>query len=85
MTDSTAPTGDAGSRHAGPTAIESFQVEDRTFPPPAEVVAGALVTDDALYREAEADPEAFWARQARELLTWSQDFDTVVTQLQFVF
>src|SRR5439155_372739 len=30
-----------------------------------------------LYEEAERDPEAFWARQARELVTWFDDFDTV--------
>jgi acetyl-CoA synthetase len=58
--------------------ISSFQVEDRTFPPPPAFAAGALVADDALYDEADADPEAFWARQARELLTWSKDFDTVL-------
>ena len=31
---------------------------------------------DSLYDEADADYEAFWARQARELLTWCDDFDT---------
>ncbi|MCD9625722.1 acetate--CoA ligase [Rhabdothermincola salaria] len=58
--------------------IEDYFVEDRTFPPPPAFVADALVTDDSLYREADADPEAFWARQARELLTWSTDFHTVL-------
>jgi acetyl-CoA synthetase len=58
--------------------IEDYFVEDRTFPPPPEFQAAALVADDALYREADADVEAFWARQARELLTWSTDFDTVL-------
>ena len=34
--------------------------------------------------EAEADYEAFWARQARELVTWFDDFDTVLDwQLPF--
>jgi acetyl-CoA synthetase len=61
---------------AEPT-IEDYQVEDRTFPPPPEFVANALVTDRSLYDEADADAEAFWARQARELLTWHRDFDTV--------
>jgi acetyl-CoA synthetase len=61
---------------AEPT-IEDYQVEDRTFPPPPDFVADALVTDRSLYDEADADPEAFWARQARELLTWHDDFHTV--------
>jgi acetyl-CoA synthetase len=58
--------------------IDTYYVEDRTFPPPPGFVADALVSDDSLYREAEADPEAFWARQARELLTWTKDFDTTL-------
>ena len=64
----------------GPTepTIEDYFGEDRTFPPSAEFRAGALVADRSLYDEAEADLEAFWARQARELLTWFDDFDTVL-------
>jgi hypothetical protein len=31
-----------------------------------------------LYDEAAADYEAFWARQARELLTWDTDFHTTL-------
>jgi acetyl-CoA synthetase len=62
---------------AEPT-IEDYQREERRFPPPPEVVAGALVGDDAIYAEAAADPEAFWARQARESLTWFRDFTTTL-------
>ncbi len=58
--------------------IEDYYHEERTFPPPADFVADALVTDRALYDEADADFEAFWARQARELLSWSKDFTTVL-------
>jgi acetyl-CoA synthetase len=58
--------------------IDTFYVEDRTFAPPPGFAADALVSDDSLYREAEADPEAFWARQARELLTWTKDFETTL-------
>ncbi|MCB0997345.1 MAG: AMP-binding protein, partial [Acidimicrobiales bacterium] len=57
--------------------IEEFYVEDRTFPPAADFAAQALVSDRSLYDEAAADPEAFWARIARETLTWFDDFDTV--------
>ncbi|MGH1505574.1 MAG: acetate--CoA ligase [Acidimicrobiales bacterium] len=59
-------------------AIEVYENEDRTFPPPPEFAGAALVNDRALYDEAEADFEAFWARQARELVTWRKDFDTTL-------
>jgi acetyl-CoA synthetase len=58
-------------------AIEAYQSEDRRFPPPATFAANALVADRSLYQEAERDVEGFWARQARELVTWFDDFDTV--------
>jgi acetyl-CoA synthetase len=58
--------------------IEDYFLEERSFPPSPEFAAAALVSDDSLYREADADHEAFWARQARELLTWSRDFDTTL-------
>ena len=58
--------------------IADFYNEERTFPPPAEFVAGALVTDRAMWEEADADYEAFWARQAREHISWFQDFHTVL-------
>jgi acetyl-CoA synthetase len=66
-----------GSAVAEPT-IEDYFVEDRVFPPPPDFTAHALVTDRSLYEEADADFEAFWARQARELLTWSDDFGTTL-------
>ena len=58
--------------------IEDYYVEDRTFPPAADFQAGALVADSSLHDEAAADLEAFWGRQARDLVTWSTDFDTVL-------
>jgi acetyl-CoA synthetase len=58
--------------------IEDYYVEDRSFPPPESFVAGALVTDRSLFDEAAADREAFWGRQARERLTWFQDFHTTL-------
>jgi acetyl-CoA synthetase len=62
---------------AEPT-IEDYLRENRTFPPPADFLARALVSDRAIYEEADRDMEAFWARHARELLTWFDDFDTVL-------
>jgi acetyl-CoA synthetase len=57
-------------------AIEALLKEGRAFPPPAEL--GAKVTDDRLYREAEADLEGFWRRQADTYLSWYKPFDTVL-------
>ena len=59
-------------------AIGVFEVENRSFPPSSEFVAQANANDRSLYEEAEADYEAFWARQARELVTWHKDFDTTL-------
>jgi acetyl-CoA synthetase len=59
-------------------AIDTFGLEDRTFPPPAAFAAQALLADRTMFEEAAADHEAFWARQARELLTWQRDFDTTL-------
>jgi acetyl-CoA synthetase len=56
------------------STIGVFESEDRTFPPSPEFVAQANASDRSLYDEADADYEAFWARQARELITWDRDF-----------
>ncbi|MCP3934904.1 MAG: acetate--CoA ligase [Actinomycetia bacterium] len=58
--------------------IEDYYSEDRKFAPSADFVAQALTADQSLYEEAAADRLAFWARQARELVTWFEDFDTVL-------
>ena len=58
--------------------IEVYESEARRFPPPPDFAASALVSDSSLYKEAEADYEAFWARQARELITWNSDFHTTL-------
>ncbi len=58
--------------------IEDYYVEDRTFPPSQDFTAAALLSDSSHYEEAAADYEAFWARQARELLTWDEDFHTTL-------
>jgi acetyl-CoA synthetase len=62
---------------AEPT-IEDYLREHRTFAPPADFVAQALVRDDTIYAEADADFEAFWASQARENVTWFEDFHTTL-------
>ncbi|GIU84369.1 MAG: acetyl-coenzyme A synthetase [Acidimicrobiales bacterium] len=60
------------------STIEDLYTETRKFPPPAAFVAQALVKDRSMYEEAEADFEAFWARQARELISWFRDFSEVL-------
>ncbi|MEO3934408.1 acetate--CoA ligase [Micrococcaceae bacterium Sec7.4] len=63
-TTTQAPQGDA---------FENLSQENRKFAPSPEFAANAVVTA-ADYAEADADRPAFWAKQARELLTWSKDF-----------
>ena len=59
-------------------AIEVYEVEERTFPPDPAFVAQANTNDRSFYEEAEADYEAFWASQARDLVTWDTDFHTTL-------
>lgn len=54
-------------------AFENLSQENRRFAPSAEFAANAVATA-AEYAEADADRPAFWAKQARELLSWSKDF-----------
>jgi len=58
--------------------IGVFENENRTFSPSKEFTSKALTSDRSLYDEAEADYEAFWARQARELITWRKPFTKVL-------
>jgi acetyl-CoA synthetase len=60
-----------------PTEYDDLLREDRTFAPSAEFKARAHVRDESLYAEAERDPEAYWARFAREL-EWSKPWDRVL-------
>ena len=57
--------------------IESTLKEDRLFAPSEEFSAKAHLNAEkleALREEAKADPEAFWARLAREELVWEKEF-----------
>ena len=55
-------------------AIDALSYEQRKFPPSAEFKANAIVSDQSLYLEGERDLEAYWARHARELVSWAQPF-----------
>ena len=54
-------------------AIESLMTEDRTFPPPSELQAGAHVSSvaqyEAMWKRSVDDPDGFWLEQA-ESLAW---------------
>ncbi|MEO6349655.1 MAG: acetate--CoA ligase [Candidatus Limnocylindrales bacterium] len=57
--------------------IENLLAETRKFPPDPAFVAQANATAD-LYEEAERDYEAFWARLARDRISWDTPFDTTL-------
>jgi acetyl-CoA synthetase len=54
--------------------IEALFAEKRVFPPDPAFVAQANVKP-SIYEEAEADFEGFWARIARERISWSKPFE----------
>ncbi|GAB3136590.1 acetate--CoA ligase [Amycolatopsis sp. NPDC004378] len=57
-------------------ALDNLLTESRTFPPSDEF-AGQANAKAELYAEADADREAFWAKQA-ERLTWDTKWTTVL-------
>jgi acetyl-CoA synthetase len=65
---------DIGDAHGA--TIEDYYQEDRVFPPSEQFRAAANLSDPAVYDRAAADPVAFWAEQARESVTWFEDFHT---------
>jgi acetyl-CoA synthetase len=57
--------------------LERLLATDR-FPPPAEFVEHALLSDPDIYRRADEDPEAWWVEQANNLEwfePWTQVLD----------
>ncbi|MEO5939535.1 MAG: acetate--CoA ligase [Candidatus Limnocylindrales bacterium] len=57
--------------------IENLLLEERVFPPDPAFTAQANAQAD-LYDEAARDPEAFWAKIARETVTWNEPFETTL-------
>ena len=57
--------------------IDALQWEQRKFPPSDAFKKKTLVAGTHLYEEADRDYEAFWARQASELVEWSRPWDTI--------
>ena len=55
--------------------------EEKLYPVFAEAAANTHLTEAqyrAMYDASIADPESFWAEQARSFLTWSTPFSSVV-------
>jgi acetyl-CoA synthetase len=48
------------------------------FPPPPEFAGHATVADPAVYEQAAADPQAWWAGQARQRLAWDTPFTEIL-------
>ena len=63
---------------AHPATIETLLSEGRVFPPSDAFRDRARVHDLSLLEEAAADIDSFWARQARERISWMQDFHTTL-------
>ena len=65
-------------------SIQSTLVENRVFPPSAATVQAARISGmegyNALCAEAENDFEGFWARLARENLSWNKPFTQVLDE-----
>ena len=63
--------------------------ETTIYAPSAEAVKNAYISGMAAYEklcaEAEADHEGFWARQARELLSWKETFTKVLNDADAPF
>jgi acetyl-CoA synthetase len=57
--------------------LEGLLQEGRTFPPPEEFRASALVTGLDLYEQAREDWQGFWARQALAL-DWFSEWHTIL-------
>jgi acetyl-CoA synthetase len=66
------------------SSLENLGREERRFPPSEEFAAQAVAGPD-LYEKAQADRLGFWAEQARELLTWSTDFQQTLDWTQAPF
>jgi acetyl-CoA synthetase len=57
--------------------LDELLREERRFAPPESFREQALVQDPAVYDRAEADPEGFWAEEARRL-HWFKPWDQVL-------
>lgn len=62
------------------THAETYKVPDAFFKKhPKQPHIKDMDEYKQMYKESISDPDKFWAKQARELLSWERDFDTVRT------
>jgi len=61
----------------GEGALNTLLSESRRFPPPQGFRERAQLSDSGIFERAAADPESFWAEQAREL-EWTREWDRVL-------
>jgi len=55
--------------------------QDKIYPIPADIAAKAHINAEqyeAMYKQSLENPEAFWAAQAEEFVTWSKPWDSVL-------
>jgi acetyl-CoA synthetase len=65
-----AATGGSQAGTAGLEAELGELLDQEKFEPSEEFRSAALVSDESLHKEAAADPQAWWAKLAREHLDW---------------
>ncbi len=69
-------SGSGQTENGSSETLDNLLAEDRTFPPSEVFAAHANFSADA-YERAAADPQAWWAEQARRL-TWATPFTEVL-------
>ncbi|WP_295446278.1 acetyl-coenzyme A synthetase N-terminal domain-containing protein, partial [uncultured Thiodictyon sp.] len=55
--------------------------DDKVYPVPAAIAAKAHINAEryaAMYKDSLENPETFWAAQAKEFVTWSKPWDSVL-------
>ncbi len=69
---------EASTETAGGLEQELEQLTEReTFDPPEEFVDKALISDDSVHEEADKDPVAWWAEQAKDLHWFEEPSETL--------
>ena len=70
---------EAGTKPSGEQLEQEIAelLDQELFDPPKDFAEKALISDESVYDEGEADPEGFWAQQAEEL-HWDRKWDQVL-------
>src|SRR3954451_7503807 len=78
---------EAGTKPSGEELEQQLGdlLDQEIFEPPKEFVEKALINDESVYEEAAKDPEAWWAKQSKELLDWEQTFEQTLDESEAPF